>query len=111
MHTTKTKIMEVARPPRSLFKIWNSLHESSPSFQNPQKSHGAWSEIKLACLMQVIPFVVGHRVVSQDKKKHVGEMMWLTIPSRKKDNSVKSGKRVEIKKKYLQAKRKTKSAV
>ena len=48
----------------------------------------------------MILFVVGHGVVSQNVKKR-GGMMKLTPPSKKKDD----------KEKYLQAKRKTKSAV
>ena len=59
---------------------------------------------KPACLMHVILFVVGHRVVSQNVKKHGGGMMKLTPPSKKKDNFGKSGRRVEIKKSILKQK-------
>ena len=57
--------------------------------------------------MHVILFLVGHLVVSQNIKKHGGGMMKLTPPSKKKDDWVEGG---DIEK-YLQAKRKTKSAV
>ena len=40
--------------------------------------------------MQVILLVAGHGVVSQDEMKHGAGMMWLTVPSKKKDNSDKS---------------------
>ena len=59
---------------------------------------------KPACLMHVILFVVGHRVVSQNVKKHGGGMMKLTPPSKKKNNFGKSGRRVEIKKSILKQK-------
>ena len=52
---------------------------------------------KLACLMQVTLLVVGHGLVSQDERKR-GGMMWLMVPSRKKDDSGKSCRKVEIKK-------------
>ena len=53
---------------------------------------------KLASFMQVILLVVGHRVVSQDERKHSGGIMRLTVPSRKKNDSEKSGRKVKIKK-------------
>ena len=57
---------------------------------------------KPACLMHVILFVVGHRVVSQSVKKR--GMMKLTPPSKKKDDFGKSGRRVEIKKSIFKQK-------
>ena len=48
--------------------------------------------------MQVILLVVGHGVVSQDEMKHGAGMMWLIVPSKKKDNSDKSVRNVKIKK-------------
>lgn len=65
---------------------------------------------KLICFMQVILLVVGHKVIREDEGKHGGGVMWLTVPSRKKDDSGKSGRKMEIKK-YLQTERKAKSAV
>ena len=52
---------------------------------------------KLIYLMQVILLVVGHEVISEDEGKHGGGVMWLTVPSRKKDDSGKSGRKMEIK--------------
>ena len=54
--------------------------------------------------MHVILFVVGHGVVSPNEKKHDGGMMKLTPPSKKKNDSGKSGRKVEIKKSIFKQK-------
>ena len=54
--------------------------------------------------MHVMLCVVGHGMVSQNVKKHGGEMMKLTPPSNKKDDFGKSGRRVEIKKSIFKQK-------
>ena len=69
---------------------------------SPFKIHRILIELrtrsKLACLIQVILLVVGHGVVSQEERKNGGEMMWLNLPWRQKDDSGKSGWKVDIKK-------------
>ena len=57
---------------------------------SPFKIHRILTELEtksiFACLMQVILLVVEHRVLSQDQRIIGGGVMWLTVPSRKKDN-------------------------
>ena len=54
-----------------------------------------------ACLMQVIVLVDGQGVVNQNVKKLGGGMMRLTVLSKRKDDSGKSGRKVGIKKKIF----------
>lgn len=52
---------------------------------------------QLVCLIHVILLMVGHWMLRQEERKHVGRMVWLTVSSRKKADSGKSGRKVEIK--------------
>ena len=75
---------------------------------NPFKAHRILTvpgpKSKPVCLMHVMLCVVGHGMVSRNVKKHGGEMMKLTPPSKKKDGFGKSCRRVEIKKSIFKQK-------
>lgn len=78
------KIMEVVKS-RSLFR---------KMFEQNQEVR---TKSQIVCLIQVILLMVGHWMLCQEERKHVGRMVWLTVSSRKKADSGKSGRKVEIK--------------
>ena len=82
---------------------------------SPFKIHRILTELgtksKLTCLMLVILLVVGHRLVSQEERKHGGGTMWFDCTIKEKRRLWKEWQKAEDKKKYLLVKRKANSTV
>ena len=92
-----------------------SLQIALMKVQSPFKIHRILTELgiklKLAWLMLVILLVLWHRVISQEKRKHGGGIMWFDCNTNEKRRLWKEWQNGGDKEKYLQAKRKANSAV